>query len=190
MAIAYDSPSSGCVTFSDDKNILPDEILQPGYDQTEFERLALKFHPAVPDWAQFKSAFLSPPDEDWEAIPALLASSNMLALFYGALEALAENGGEHETATVYWQKVLEDVNLTSQQVGVIKARAAACNLPASFIFYLEGVPAPVEVGQEWIDSAGSRWRVIQRSNSDGSFAEDNPITKERESLEWAKVAED
>lgn len=145
--------------------------------------------PPVYDWASFSSVFFAPPDEAWVAILAALASSSQLALFVRALESLAINGGDDRAASIYWQAVLRDCNLTPEQIQLIKDYAEACELPAQFVFFLGGVPEAVEVGQEWSGPDGVLWRVIQRTNPDGTFASDNPTTAKRESLEWARVEE-
>ena len=148
--------------------------------------------PPVYDWPSFSSVFFAPPDElneEWVAILAVLAASSQLALFVRALESLANNGGEHIAASIYWQAILKEVNLSAEQIELIKEQADACALPSQFVFFLGGVPEAEDVGQEWRGPDGVLWRVIQRTNPDGTFASDDPATAQRESLEWARVEE-
>jgi hypothetical protein len=43
------------------------------------------------------------------------------------------------------------------------------------------------VGQEWTAPDGQLWRVTQVREQDGTFAQDDPTTPERESATWAAV---
>ena len=60
-------------------------------------------------------------------------------------------------------------------------------------FHLDGtyslfpMPPAESVGQTWTGPDGSQWEVVQARDADGTFAEDDPATPERESLQWVEV---
>lgn len=60
-------------------------------------------------------------------------------------------------------------------------------------FHLDGhyslfpMPEPETLGQTWTGPDGSEWVAVQVRNADGTFAEDDPATPERESLRWERV---
>ena len=51
---------------------------------------------------------------------------------------------------------------------------------------MTGRPPTEFIGQEWVAPDGQLWRVTQVRAADGTFAQDDPTTPERESLEWTE----
>jgi hypothetical protein len=71
----------------------------------------------------------------------------------------------------------------------VRGLALMLHLPEPFVAALGGAarPAATALGQEWVDSAGDLWTVVQARDEDGQFLADDPETPERESLAWERA---
>jgi hypothetical protein len=147
--------------------------------------------PEVPaaDWRTFKRALLEHP-----AINALLtggvASAPAAALSLPATLLAAADGGDASDFRAAWLKLRRLGLVSAELLQEVRALGLALHLPEEFVASLGGSsrPAPEFVGQEWIDSAGDLWIVVQARGDDGQFLADDPETPERESLSWEKAS--
>ena len=113
------------------------------------------------------------------------ASATALAVFVSAIQD-ALNGRVNEAALqgAIWL-LLSKLTLEPENLAELQALMVA--------YYLDGVyslfpmPAAETLGQTWTGPDGSEWVVVQVRNVDGEFAQDDPATPERESLQWERV---
>lgn len=113
------------------------------------------------------------------------ASATALAVFVSAIQD-ALNGRVNEPALqgAIWlllgRLMLEPANLAELQGLMVLYRLDG-------VYSLFPMPIAESVGQEWIAPDGSEWVVVQARNLDGTFAQDDPATPERESLQWVRM---
>ena len=113
------------------------------------------------------------------------ASATALAVFVSAIQD-ALNGRVNEPALqgAIWlllsKLTLEPENLAELQGLMVQYRLDG-------VYSLFPMPTAETLGQAWTGPDGSEWVVVQVRKVDGTFAQDDPATPERESLRWERV---
>jgi len=113
------------------------------------------------------------------------ASAMALAVFVSAIQD-ALNGRANEGALqgAIWL-LLSKLTLQLENLAELQGLMAQYRLDG--VYSLFPMPAAEGVGQTWTGPDGSEWVVVQVQNVDGTFAQDDPATPERESLRWERV---
>jgi hypothetical protein len=108
-----------------------------------------------------------------------------LAVFVSAIQD-ALNGRVNEAALqgAIWL-LLSKLLLQPESLAELQGLMVQFNLDG--VYSLFPMPAAETLGQTWTGPDGSEWVVVQVRNADGTFAEDDPATPERESLRWERV---
>ena len=141
-----------------------------------------------PDWRSFKRHLLSHP-----AINALLGSgltaAPAAAISLPPTLLAASGGGDVDDFRGAWVALRRGGLVSAELLQEVRMLAISLHLPEEFVAALGGAARPPAqyVGQEWVDSAGDLWVVIQPRGEDGQFLPDDPETAERESLAWEKA---
>ncbi len=142
-----------------------------------------------PDWRSFKRHLLSHP-----AINALLGSgltaAPAAAISLPPTLLAASGGGDVDDFRGAWVALRRGGLVSAELLQEVRMLAISLNLPEVFVAALGGAarPAAEYPGQEWVDSAGDLWVVMQARGEDGQFLPDDPETAERESLIWERVS--
>ena len=143
--------------------------------------------PPVPEWRTFKRTLLAHP-----AINALLGGSLSQAPAAGlslpATLLAAAGGGDVDDFRGAWVALRRQGLVSPELLQEVRGLALMLHLPEAFVAALGGAtrPAATALGQEWVDSAGDLWVVVQARGEDGQFLADDPTSPERESLAWEK----
>lgn len=143
----------------------------------------------VPEWRTFKRTLLAHP-----AINALLGGSLSQAPAAGlslpATLLAASAAGDVDDFRGAWVALRRQGLVSPELLQEVRGLALALHLPEAFVAALGGAtrPAAKAPGQEWVDSAGDLWVVVQARGESGQFLADDPSTPERESLAWEKQA--
>ena len=143
--------------------------------------------PPVPDWRTFKRALMGHP-----AINALLGGSLSQAPAAGlslpATLLAAAGGGDVDDFRGAWVALRRLGLVSPELLQEVRGLALMLHLPEAFVAALGGAtrPAATSLNQEWVDTAGDLWTVVQARGEDGQFVADDPTTLERESLAWEK----
>lgn len=147
--------------------------------------------PAVePDWGTFKRSVMGHPQVNL-VLGGGLGQVPAAAIALPATVIASAAGGDVADFRAAWL-ALRSVGLVSAELlAEVRGLAIACHLPEPFVAALGGGirPEPESVGQEWVAADGTLWRVVQARDADGAFAQDDPATPERESLQWVEVQE-
>jgi hypothetical protein len=144
--------------------------------------------PPEPDWGTFKRALLEHP-----AINAVLAGgvtpAAAAAMSLPATLLATAGGDDPGDFRAAWLSLRRRGLISPELLQEVRALAIGLHLPEEFVAALGGAtrPAAAAAGQEWVDSAGALWRVVQARGEDGQFLPDDPETPERESLIWEQV---
>jgi hypothetical protein len=146
--------------------------------------------PPVPpaDWRMFKRTLLAHP-----AINALLggglSTAPAAAISLPPTLLAAAGGGDVDDFRAAWLSLRQLGLVSAELLQEVRTLAISLHLPEAFVAALGGGsrPAAEYLGQEWVDSAGALWRVVQARGEDGQFLPDDPETPERESLIWEQV---
>jgi hypothetical protein len=144
--------------------------------------------PPPADWRTFKRTLLAHP-----AINMLLGggmtTAPAAAISLPATLLAASGGGDVDDFRGAWIALRRNGLVSAELLQEVRMLAIGLHLPEAFIAALGGAarPAAQYVGQEWVDSAGDLWVVVQARGEDGQFLADDPETEERESLAWEKV---
>jgi len=140
-----------------------------------------------PDWRTFKRTLLAHP-----AINALLGGSLSQAPAAGlslpATLLAASAAGDVDDFRGAWVALRRQGLVSPELLQEVRGLALMLHLPEAFVAALGGAtrPAATALGQEWVDSSGDLWTVVQARGEDGQFLADDPSTPERESLAWEK----
>ena len=141
-----------------------------------------------PDWRTFKRTLLA-----HSAINALLGGSLSQAPAAGlslpATLLAASAAGDVDDFRGAWVALRRQGLVSPELLEEVRGLALALHLPEAFVAALGGAarPAAVALGQEWVDTAGDLWVVVQARGEDGQFLSDDPETPERESLAWERA---
>jgi hypothetical protein len=108
-----------------------------------------------------------------------------LAVFVSAIQD-ALNGRVNEQALqgAIWLLLSK---LTLQLTNLAELQALMVQFSLDGVYSLFPMPAAESIGQTWTGPDGSQWVVVQARNVDGTFADDDPTTPNRESLRWERV---
>jgi hypothetical protein len=140
------------------------------------------------DWRTFKRTLLAHP-----AINALLGGSLSQAPAAGlslpATLLAASAAGDVDDFRGAWVALRRQGLVSPELLQEVRGLALVLHLPEAFVAALGGAtrPAATALGQEWVDSAGDLWTVVQARGEDGQFLADDPTTPERESLAWERA---
>lgn len=142
--------------------------------------------PPVPDYQGFYQALLV--SGVYAAVLGQDATADLaraLAVFVSAIQD-ALNGRVNEQALqgAIWLLLSK---LTLQPANLAELQALMVQFRLDDIYSLFPMPAAETLGQTWTGPDGSQWVAVQVRNVDGTFAEDDPETVERESLRWERA---
>ena len=144
--------------------------------------------PPSPDYQGFYQALLI--SEVYGAVLDQEATADLaraLAVFVSAIQD-ALNGRVNEQALqgAIWL-LLSKLALQPEHLAELHGLMVQFHLGG--VYSLFPMPPAESVGQTWTGPDGSAWEVVQVRAGDGQFAEDDPATPERESLQWVRVEE-
>lgn len=141
-----------------------------------------------PDWGTFKREVMAHPQVNL-ALGGGLGQVPAAAIALPATVIASAAGGGVDDFRTAWLALRSAGLVSAELLAEVRELATACRLPEPFVAALGGAirPEPESVGQEWLSSDGTFWRVVQARDADGAFAQDDPATPERESLEWVEV---
>jgi len=149
---------------------------------------ALPVPAPTPDWGTFKRGVMSHPAVNM-ALGGGLGQVPAAAIALPATVIASAAGGDVDDFRSAWLALRRVGLISAELLAEVRLLAIACHLPEPFVAALGGAarPAAEFVGQEWVDSAGDLWVVVQARGEDGQFLADDPETLERESLAWERV---
>jgi hypothetical protein len=140
------------------------------------------------DWRTFKRVLLGHPEIN-SLLNGGIAAAPAAALSLPATLLNAAGGGDVTDFRSAWLSLRRLGLVSPELLQEVRALAISSNLPEDFVEALGGGvrPSAQYLGQEWMDSAGELWVVVQTRGEDGQFLPDDPTTPERESLTWEKA---
>lgn len=140
------------------------------------------------DWSRFKRVVMAHPQVNL-ALGGGLGQAPAAAMALPATVIASAAGGDVDDFRAAWLALRRVGLISAGLLAEVRALAIECHLPEVFVAALGGATRPTAevLGQEWIAADGTLWRVVQARDPDGAFAEDDPATAERESLEWVEV---
>jgi hypothetical protein len=143
-----------------------------------------------PDWGTFKREVMAHPQVNL-ALGGGLGQVPAAAIALPATVIASAAGGGVDDFRAAWLALRSAGLVSAELLAEVRELATACRLPEPFVAALGGAirPEPESVGQEWVSSDGTLWRVVQARDADGAFAQDDPATAARESLQWVEVQE-
>lgn len=141
-----------------------------------------------PDWGRFKRTVMAHPQINL-ALGGGLGQVPAAAMALPAAVMSSASGGDVGDFRGAWIALRREGLISSELLLEIRNLAIDCNLPESFVVALGGSvrPEAVNVGQEWIASDGTLWRVEQARDEGGQFLPDDSETPGKESLAWVEV---
>lgn len=143
--------------------------------------------PPQPDWRSFKRTLLAHPEVN-ALLGGSLSQAPAAGLSLPATLLAAAGGGGVDDFRGAWVALRRQGLVSAELLQEVRGLAIGLDLPEAFVAALGGAarPAAVALGQEWVDTAGDLWVVVQSRGEDGQFLADDPETPERESLTWEK----
>ena len=139
----------------------------------------------VPDWRTFKRTLLADPGIN-QLLGGGVSAAPAAAISVPATLLDAATGGGVDDFRAAWLALRRQGLVSAELLQQVRGLAIGLHLPAEFVSALGGGvrPPATELGQEWVDSSGDLWVVVQARSEDGQFLPDDPATPERESLVW------
>ena len=142
--------------------------------------------PPIPDYQGFYQALLI--SEVYGAVLSQEATADLaraIAVFVSAIQdALNDRVNNQALQGAIWL-LLSKLALQPQHLAELQALMVQFHLNGAYSLF--PMPPAESVGQTWDGPDGSQWEVVQARDANGTFAEDDPTTAERESLQWMEV---